>query len=264
MFKVIGLLSISLVMLKQISAQQYGTFKDTRDGRVYKTVKIGNQIWIAENLNTDKFKNGEQIPEAQTAEEWANAANSKKAAWCHYENSLANGMKFGKLYNGYVLDDVRGIAPSGWHIPTKEDLDKLVAFLGKDVGKKMKSASGWKNNETGGNNYIVCPSCKNWSQEYRSKVPCHKCKDTRSILVKTPIISVSGNGNNSSGFGGLAGGFRSKWTRKFNSKDEEGYWFLSSKESDMYLVFNFLYNYDIISLGSLTKENGYSIRLIKD
>jgi uncharacterized protein (TIGR02145 family) len=253
-----------LIMHNTVSAQQYGSFKEPRDGRVYKTVKIGTQIWMAENLNTDKFNNGEKIPEAQTTGEWANAANREKAAWCHYDNSLANGMKFGKLYNGFILDDSRGIAPSGWHIPTKDDFYKLVDFLGSDVGKKMKSALGWNSMESGGNKYIVCPECDRWSQEYRSKVPCHKCKDTRIILITAPIVKISGNGNNSCGFGGLPGGFRSYWAKGFETKGEEGYWLLSSTESGMCFVFNLLFNYNKISLNKLSKDNGYYIRLIKD
>jgi hypothetical protein len=60
------------------NAQQQESFKDSRDGRVYKTVKIGAQVWMAENLNTDRFRNGDLIPEAKTEEEWKFATENKK------------------------------------------------------------------------------------------------------------------------------------------------------------------------------------------
>jgi len=59
-------------------AQQYGSFKDTRDGRAYKTVKIGEQVWMAENINTDRFRNGDIIPEAKTKEEWIKAGENRQ------------------------------------------------------------------------------------------------------------------------------------------------------------------------------------------
>ncbi|MFN5930417.1 MAG: FISUMP domain-containing protein, partial [Sphingobacteriales bacterium] len=68
-------------MLKHGSAQQNGSFKDVRDGKVYKTVKIGSQEWMAENLNTDRFRNGDFIPQAKTWEELVLAEKTKQPAW---------------------------------------------------------------------------------------------------------------------------------------------------------------------------------------
>ncbi|MBM3456181.1 MAG: hypothetical protein FJX80_13740, partial [Bacteroidetes bacterium] len=100
---IIFMLSISVTA----PAQQYGTLKDARDGRVYKTVKIGSQVWLAQNLNTDRFQNGDIIPEAKTREEWYLAGENKQPAWCYYENAPANGAKYGKLYNWYAVSDSR-------------------------------------------------------------------------------------------------------------------------------------------------------------
>ena len=65
-------------------------------------------------------------------------------AWCYYENNAANGTKYGKLYNWYAVNDARGLAPAGWHIPIDQEWTVLENSLGDDAGKKMKSTSGWE------------------------------------------------------------------------------------------------------------------------
>jgi uncharacterized protein (TIGR02145 family) len=121
-------------------------------------VKIGNQIWTSKNLDVEQFNNGDKIPEAKTNKEWNLASISKTPAWCYYDNDKNNGVKYGKLYNWYAITDPRGIAPKGWHIPSKEEWIKLSSYLGGDniAGNKMKSTSGWDvsgegNNESGFN-----------------------------------------------------------------------------------------------------------------
>ncbi|MBC8490609.1 MAG: fibrobacter succinogenes major paralogous domain-containing protein, partial [Bacteroidetes bacterium] len=130
-----------------------GSFVDKRDGKVYKTVKIGSQVWMAENLNVDKFRNGDAIPHAKTNEEWEKAGKNGEPAWCYYDNDPANGEKYGKLYNWYVVKDQRGLAPEGWHTPSDKEWTTLTDYLGgKDAaGKKMKSTSGWEDDGNGTN-----------------------------------------------------------------------------------------------------------------
>jgi uncharacterized protein (TIGR02145 family) len=116
------------------------------------SVKIGNQIWMTENLNVDRFQNGDIIPEAKTAEEWRAADNAKRAAWCYYDNDPANGKKYGKLYNWYAVNDKRGLVPAGWHVPDdKEWLLIDIIILGEEAGIKMKSSTGWNQNGNGTN-----------------------------------------------------------------------------------------------------------------
>ncbi len=106
-------------------------------------VKIGDQIWMSENLNVDVFSNGEPIPEAKTAKEWDEAAKNEKPAWCYYDNDPENGKKFGKLYNWYAISDSRGLAPKGWHVASHEEWIALSVAVGGPVGKKIKKESGW-------------------------------------------------------------------------------------------------------------------------
>jgi uncharacterized protein (TIGR02145 family) len=116
-------------------------------------VVIGTQTWATKNLDVATFRNGDAIPEAKTNEEWRAAGENKQPAWCYYENDATNGTKYGKLYNWYALNDLRGLAPTGWHIPTDEEWTVLSTFLGGEnvAGEKMKSSSGW-NDAGNGNN----------------------------------------------------------------------------------------------------------------
>lgn len=108
-------------------------------------VKIGTQVWMKKNLNVDKFRNGDPIPEAKTDQEWTRAGKNKQPAWCYYHNDSRNGDTFGKLYNWYAVNDPRGLAPEGWHIPSEKEWIKLVDYLGgADVaGNKLKSTNIW-------------------------------------------------------------------------------------------------------------------------
>lgn len=112
------------------------------DNNTYKTVKLGNQVWMAENLTTQHYRNGDIIPQVQNSEEWINLTIG---AWCYYYNKTEHGVVYGKLYNWYAVTDPRGLAPEGWHIPDKPEWQTLEGFLDHDVaGKKMKSITGWE------------------------------------------------------------------------------------------------------------------------
>lgn len=124
------------------------------NGTSFKTVNIGKQIWMTENLNVDKFRNGDPIPEAQTVKEWAKAGKEGKPVWCYLMYDPANKEKYGKLYNWYAVNDARGLAPSGWHIPTDSEWTTLESFLGEDAANKLKSKKDWayfdiQTNQTG-------------------------------------------------------------------------------------------------------------------
>ena len=117
------------------------------------TVTIGTQVWMTKNLDVSTFRNGDPIPQAKSNAEWQAAGENKQPAWCYYDNDPANGAKYGKLYNWYAVNDARGLAPAGWHIPSYDEWTILTDYLGgKSVaGNKMKSKSGWEANGNGTN-----------------------------------------------------------------------------------------------------------------
>lgn len=190
-------------------------------------VRIGSQVWMVKNLNVDKFLNGEPIPEAKTDEEWDNANNLRTAAWCYYENTPANGDKYGKLYNWFAVSDPRGLAPHGWHIPSDDEWSELVNYLNtSDAGTKMKSKEGWNVSEN----------------------------------------SV-GNGSNESGFSGLPGGVRSyEGISGFNFKNQWAYWWSCTEDSEYDAAWGWHLDCDEtgISRFNYHKISGFSIRCIKD
>jgi uncharacterized protein (TIGR02145 family) len=113
------------------------------------SVKIGTQTWTAKNLDVSTFRNGDPIPEVKSDEEWVKAGNEKKSAWCYFKNDPANGVVYGKLYNWYAVNDPRGLAPEGWHVPSDAEWTSLTTFLGgEDV------ASG-KLKEIGTTNWVT-------------------------------------------------------------------------------------------------------------
>ena len=123
------------------------------DGLQYKTVKIDTLIWMAENLNVSHFRNGDPIPEVEDAGAWAQAGQEHKPAWCYYDSNPANGRTHHKLYNWYAVNDKRGLAPKGWHVPSKLEWANLTDYLGGDnvAGSKLKATYGWLNNGKGTN-----------------------------------------------------------------------------------------------------------------
>ena len=123
------------------------------DGNSYDTIRIGTQTWMAENLNVSRFRNGDIIFEAKTTEDWIKAGENQQPAWCYYDFNPNNGDMYGKLYNWHAVNDSRGIAKEGWHVPSDEEWSMLTDYLGgEDVaGRKMKSISGWPENGNGTN-----------------------------------------------------------------------------------------------------------------
>ncbi|HRW62201.1 MAG TPA: FISUMP domain-containing protein [Bacteroidales bacterium] len=127
-----------------------GTVTDI-DGNIYKTIKIGNQEWMAENLKVIRFQNGDPIYQAKSEDDWYNYGSGP--VWCIYENNDEYGKKYGRIYNWAAVTDSRGLAPEGWRIPNDADWDALADFLGgfKIAGIKLKSTTDW-NDYRGGTN----------------------------------------------------------------------------------------------------------------
>lgn len=123
------------------------------DGNTYKTVKIGTQTWMVENLKTTKYRNGESIPNVTDQNQWAYL---KTGAYCDFNNVANNSITYGHLYNWYTITDTRNIAPSGWHVATDQEWQKLSDYLGGDAvsGGKLKEAGtiNWNSPNAGADN----------------------------------------------------------------------------------------------------------------
>lgn len=108
------------------------------------SVNIGTQEWTTRNLDTTQFRNGDLIPEAASYEEWEAAAENQSPAWCYYQNDPHNGASFGKLYNWYAVNDPRGLAPEGWHIPSLEEWETMIEYLGYNANERLKGGDDWQ------------------------------------------------------------------------------------------------------------------------
>jgi uncharacterized protein (TIGR02145 family) len=108
------------------------------EGNSYKTVLIGDQEWMAENLRSMTYSNGENIVNVTDSDEWSQLTS---AAWCHYDNNPQFDQLQGKLYNWYAASNVRNVCPNGWHLPTLGEWTELQDFLGGGIlaGVRMKS-----------------------------------------------------------------------------------------------------------------------------
>ena len=115
---------------------EFSTVADI-DGYVYRTVKIGDQWWMAENLKVARYRNGDSIPKVTGTSEWA---DFNTGAYCNFDNDEGHVATYGRLYNWYAVDDSRSIAPEGWHIPSDSEWQILADYLGGDLvaGGKMK------------------------------------------------------------------------------------------------------------------------------
>jgi uncharacterized protein (TIGR02145 family) len=162
MKKIIYLLSFTFLILQSCSSSDSnnnnsdnnnnGSVTDI-DDNVYQTVTICDQVWTKKNLNVSRYRNGDVIPQVTNPTQWANLTTG---AWCYYNNDPANGAIYGKLYNWYAVNDLRGLAPSGYHIPTDAEWNTLTDCLGGEfiAGGKMKESgtTHWNSPNIGATN----------------------------------------------------------------------------------------------------------------
>jgi uncharacterized protein (TIGR02145 family) len=226
--------SLPVLTLLIVSAIFYGCKKETvketvtdMDGNVYTTIHIGNQVWMAENLKVTRYRNGDPIPKVTGQAEWQNTAGG---AYCNYMNADSNATAFGHLYNWFAVNDTRGIAPPGWHIPTDDEWFELQYFLGDYTvaGGKMKKA---------GTDYWFSPNT---------------------------------GGNNSSGFGGMPGGIRESpgaYPNPFWGYRFFGFWWSATETpgNPLYASFRSLrHDSPFVGWTNTFKKDGLSVRCIKD
>jgi uncharacterized protein (TIGR02145 family) len=122
------------------------------DGNEYKVIKIGEQIWMAENLKTTRYRDGTAIPLVTDSAVWSNL---KTPGYCCYNNDIGLETNYGVLYNWYAVSN-SNLCPSGWHVPTDAEWTTLTDFLGGEpvAGGKLKETGTfhWKFPNTGATN----------------------------------------------------------------------------------------------------------------
>lgn len=188
-------------------------------------VKIGTQVWTSKNLDVSTFRNGDPIPEAKNAKEFQDAGDKGIGVWTYYAFDSKYGEVYGKLYNWYAVNDPRGLAPKGYHIPSDAEWTILIEALDGEIvaGKNLKSKTGWQKNGL-----------------------------------------KSGNGNNTSGFSALPGGECNR-NGTFSTISQNGGWWSSSEGSAGSAWYRVLYNIDTQVLrGNSYKKFGLSVRCLKD
>lgn len=195
------------------------------DGNTYKTVTIGTQTWMAENLNVSKYNDGTSIPNVTDSLQWSKLTTG---AWCNYNNIDSLGKIYGKLYNWYAVSSTtngnKNVCPSGWHVPTDSEWTVLASYLGGEniAGGLMKEIGLSK-----------------WD---------------------TPNVDAT----NTSKFTAIPGGYKFENGNFLNIK-KYGYWWSSTEsdtyDSFNYILREEISDLD---RDDINKKNGFSIRCLKD
>ena len=185
------------------------------------TVVIGTQQWMEKNLDVMTYRNGDIIPQVTDPTAWKALTTG---AWCWYDNSAANGAIYGKLYNWYAVNDPRGLAPQGWHIPTDAEWSTLGTLLGGNA------AAGGKMKSTG---------ITRWN---------------------SPNTSAT----NESGFAGLPGGFRETTGSFELIGSENYWWSATEFDSYDAWWRGQHYFFSNLSRRNSNKKYGYSVRCVRD
>ena len=164
-FNILPILLMSSTISQSATAQSVTDI----DGNTYSTVVVGPYEWMAENLRTTRFNNGDEIPQVVDYNTWE---TTEQPAWNWYNNNVTLDQLYGKLYIGWVVLDERNVCPEGWRVPTDfewrqtlyslcetsdcEEVwlesDPQSGWTGTDEGGKTKSTSYWDSPNTGADN----------------------------------------------------------------------------------------------------------------
>jgi uncharacterized protein (TIGR02145 family) len=192
------------------------------------SLTIDKQVWMLKNLDVSAYRNGDPLPEVTDPNLWVGL---NTGAWCWYNNdSSTYAAIYGKLYNWYAVNDTRGLAPAGWHVPSDLEWTTLSNFLGGDAvaGGAMKEA-GMSNKG----------STTHW-------------------------IAPNTGATNSSGFTGLPGGVRDD-RGEFNFIQNDGYWWSTTEINEPEAWSRYLGFYGaLLGRTNTTKQIGFSVRCLKD
>ena len=216
-----------------------GVFKNVVsdiEGNQYKTVQIGTQQWMAENLKTSKYNDGSIIPNVSDSAQWSNLGTG---AWCFYENKTENNAKFGKLYNWYAVSSTtngnKNICPVGWHVPKDKEWTDLFNYLGGDtlVGGKMKEID-----------------TMNWL------APNLGATNTSLFTALPGGIRLNDNDNTSNWFLAVKE-FGVWWSDSEVDLNSSNFTYLNWEDSKLYISNN-------SNEQAIHKKSGFSIRCLKD
>jgi uncharacterized protein (TIGR02145 family) len=185
----------------------------------YPNVLIGTQYWMEKNLEVTNYRNGDIIPYVSDPNAWAGLTTG---AWCYYNNDPESG--YGKLYNWYAVTDPRGLAPTGWHVPSDAEWTTLTTFLGGETlgGGKMKTTG-----------------TKSWI---------------------TPNTAAT----NSSGFSGLPGGSRYAGGTFFGIGSYGSWWSSTEYDTADAWYRSLNYDFGGVGRPNNDKRNGFSVRCLRD
>lgn len=213
--------------LINISANAWPAHKAHGDvlGACVETTTICDQVWMVKNLDVSTYGNGDPIPQVTDPYVWSTLSTG---AWCYFNNDPANGPIYGKLYNWYAVNDPRGLAPAGWHVPLDAEWTKLYNCLYAippigNVGDKIKEAG-----------------TAHWAAPNDAKT-------------------------NISGFTALPAGFRDSGGPFNYPIGYWAFWWSSSEDGIDFAPLRFMYygNGDLLS-SSFGKQVGMSVRCVRD
>jgi uncharacterized protein (TIGR02145 family) len=202
-----------------------------QNGNTYATIILNNgQEWLAENLRTTTYANGDPIPNVTDNTAWTQLTTG---AWAHYENNASYENPYGKLYNWYAVADPRNVCPTNWHVPTDAEWNTLVNYLDPANGNNGEYSS-----TAGG-----------------------KMKSTGTQYWQAPNTGAT----NESGFSGLPGGLRSYVVGSFSNLGSSGTWWSVSESGAEFAWYrNLSATNAVINRNYFSKRHGLSVRCLRD
>ncbi len=196
------------------------------DGNIYHKATIGSQVWLAENLRTTHYRNGDSIPLVTADAQWKLLTTGAR---CFYDNLPSNAKTYGFFYNWYAVTDSRGLCPEGWHVPSDDEWTQLGIILGGEsvAGGKMKTTGTIEQ----GNGLWYAPNT---------------------------------GATNSSGFTGIPGGYRINYGTYYSIGNVAYFW--SSSDTTLSNGWNYVLdaNNENLSRHYNFQTNGFSVRCIKN
>jgi uncharacterized protein (TIGR02145 family) len=194
------------------------------DGNTYPTVRIGAQVWMAENLRTTRFADGSEIPEGGEDEVWKEASSPM---WCAWNPAADVGPGWGCFYNFMAVEDERGLCPSGWHVPSDAEWDALEMTLGlirREAGRPGVDAE---------------------------------------VLRSTAADVPGWDGSNASGFKGIPAGYRDS-SGTFYHRGEYASWWSSTSDGTAAIDRYLYTGVDVLHRDFNPNGSGFSVRCVQD